>query len=158
MVVDSSGNLFVADRAAGVIFKVTPTATVSTFAGGFGIYGHTDGVGTNARFFKPYQLAIDEQAICMSFTWVLLRKITPLGVVSTIALKWGTPSLHAITVTNGMVYGVTSRSDMQGQTSAVAWRLWCQSLRIVKPSELAMSCGRSHWGTRANCAVEGGRA
>lgn len=113
MVVDSAGNLFVADRAAGVIFKVTPTAAVSTFAGAIGVYGHTDGVGTDARFFKPYQLAIDERDNLYVVHMGALRKITPSGVVSTIGLKWGTPSLHGITVTNGMVYGVTSDAVIQ---------------------------------------------
>jgi hypothetical protein len=115
MVVDSNGNLFVADPVASVIFKVTPAGLVSIFAGAIGFDGHLDGIGTDAVFFQPYRLAIDEQDNLYVVHKGPIRKITPLAVVSTLALEWGVPVLHSISVSNGVVYGVTSDAVMQAR-------------------------------------------
>src|SRR5580700_2223402 len=45
-VVDSSGNIYVADAGNFVVRKVTPAGVVSTFAGTAGSSGNLDGTGT----------------------------------------------------------------------------------------------------------------
>jgi len=63
--VDSSGNVYVADRNNDRIRKITEeddagdeTWTVSTLAGS-GTQGHQNGVGTDARFNRPAGVAVD---------------------------------------------------------------------------------------------------
>lgn len=97
--VDSQGNVFVADTYNYTIRKITPDGRVSTFAGKAGEAGYRDGHGNEARFDKPIGIAIDGR----NNVYVadadydgpeignsLIRKITPEGLVSTIA---GQPGL-----------------------------------------------------------------
>jgi sugar lactone lactonase YvrE len=58
IVVDASGNIYVADDENERIRKITTNGTVSTLAGGF-LQGFTDGVGGDAQFRSPTGLAID---------------------------------------------------------------------------------------------------
>jgi len=59
VVVDSSNNVYVADTGNDTIRKITPGGIVSTIAGQTGFAGNFDGVGTNAYFWYPVNLAID---------------------------------------------------------------------------------------------------
>jgi sugar lactone lactonase YvrE len=85
--VDSAGNVFVADEFNRTIRKITPPGEVSTLAGLAGSMGHTDGVGTNASFGEPVAVAVDSAGNIYVTDWLYdnIRKITPLGEVSTIA-------------------------------------------------------------------------
>ena len=56
--VDSSGIVYVADWYNHKIRTIHPNRTVSTLAGGSSS-GSVNGVGTNARFFYPYGVAVD---------------------------------------------------------------------------------------------------
>lgn len=85
--VDSHNNLFVTDTANHTIRKITPDATVSTFAGSAGITGSADGTGSDARFNNPQGIAVDgvDNIYLTDFSNHTIRKITPAGVVTTIA-------------------------------------------------------------------------
>lgn len=87
--VDGAGNLYIADRDNNLIRKVTPAGAVTTLAGS-GVAGSADGVGTAAAFNKPFGVAIDGIGnLYVADTYnATIRKITPAGVVSTLA---GTP-------------------------------------------------------------------
>ena len=57
---DGAGHFFVADTANHTIRKVdVVTGAVTTLVGSAGIYGSTDGTGTNARFDRPMGVASD---------------------------------------------------------------------------------------------------
>jgi hypothetical protein len=58
IVADSSGNLFVADTANHRIRQIDASATVTTLAGN-GAQTSVDGIGTDATFSSPINLAID---------------------------------------------------------------------------------------------------
>jgi len=85
---DSSGNVFVADNLNHVIRKISVSGDVTTFAGSpAGTAGNLDGTGTAARFNKPYALTIDtfNNVYVTDSTNHSIRKITPAGVVTTVA-------------------------------------------------------------------------
>lgn len=84
--VDSSGNVYVADSDNHAIRKITPAGLVSTIAGN-GTAGATDGLGSNATFYRPRGIALDSSGnlYIADRTNSLIRKITPEGMVSTIA-------------------------------------------------------------------------
>ena len=83
--VDSEGNVYVADRENHRIRKITPAGVVSTFAGS--TEGFADGTGTEAQFNLPYGVAVDAfgNVYVADAHNHCIRKITPAGVVSTIA-------------------------------------------------------------------------
>jgi sugar lactone lactonase YvrE len=85
--VDSAGNVYVADTFNNSIRKVTPEGAVSTLAGLAGSFGSADGPGSTARFYYPIGIAVDSTAnIYVGDTNNnLIRKITPAGIVSTLA-------------------------------------------------------------------------
>ena len=58
IVVDTAGNLYVADTLNHTIRKITPWGIVSTLAGAAGTGGSVDAVGTAARFYGPQGLAL----------------------------------------------------------------------------------------------------
>jgi sugar lactone lactonase YvrE len=89
-VVDSAGNLYVVDSYA--IRKITPAGVVTTFAGSVNEYGEANGTGTAARFSLLYTLAIDPAGNLYTKSGFAIRKITPAGVVTTLAgseSEWG---------------------------------------------------------------------
>jgi sugar lactone lactonase YvrE len=86
IVIDSAGNLFVSDGGNHTIRKITPAGVVSTFAGA-GVFGFKDETGTAAKFNGPLGLAMDAASNIYVADRLnsLIRKITPAGVVTTVA-------------------------------------------------------------------------
>jgi hypothetical protein len=83
--VDASDNLYVADFLGHAVRKISPSGVVTTLAGGMD--GFTDGQGSEARFRFPYDVALDADGNVYvsdvgAFT---IRKITPDGMVTTLA-------------------------------------------------------------------------
>ena len=93
MAIDGSGNLYVADRNNHTIRKVTPAGVVTTLAGSAGMAGSADGTGTDARFDLPFGLAVDSVGAVYVADWNnhTIRKVTPAGVVTTLAGTAGRP-------------------------------------------------------------------
>ncbi|MEI6567939.1 MAG: cadherin-like beta sandwich domain-containing protein, partial [Verrucomicrobiota bacterium] len=84
--VDSTGNIFVADYWNHRIRKIDMAGVVTTFAGS-GTGGTANGTGTIAQFFQPTGVAVDgaDNVYVADFGNHLVRKITPAGVVTTLA-------------------------------------------------------------------------
>lgn len=83
---DAKGNLYVADNGNNLIRKVSPQGVVTTFAGD-GLRGSKNGTGAGAEFNQPQALAIDSSGnvYVADEGNNLIRKITSLGVVTTVA-------------------------------------------------------------------------
>lgn len=82
---DAAGNLYVGDSGNALVREITPAGLVSTFAGS--VPGHLDGPGTAAQFGNPFGVASDAAGnlyVSDEMTGYV-RKITPLGVVTTLA-------------------------------------------------------------------------
>jgi sugar lactone lactonase YvrE len=87
LAVDRSGNVYVADLNNHTIRRISPEGFVSTLAGGHGVAGYVDGVGSEARFSSPHGAAADREGnVYVADTDnSTIRKITTMGVVSTLA-------------------------------------------------------------------------
>jgi len=87
VVVDSGGNVYVADLGNQVIRKITAAGVVTTLAGTVGMVGNVDGAGAEARFYNPNGVAVDSagDVYVADFSNQTIRKITPAGVVTTLA-------------------------------------------------------------------------
>ena len=85
--VDAAGNVYVANVTSNTISKITPAGVVSTLAGSIGSTGSTDGTGSAARFNQPTGVAVDAagNVYVADQSNHTIRKITPAGVVSTLA-------------------------------------------------------------------------
>jgi len=81
------GNVYTADRYSHTIRKITPTGIVSTLAGINGVSGSLDGPSTVATFNEPWGLCVDDtgNVLVADTRNNKIRKITPAGIVSTIA-------------------------------------------------------------------------
>jgi sugar lactone lactonase YvrE len=84
---DRAGNVYVADRGNNMIRKITSSGNVSTLAGSTGTYGSVDGTGAAAQFDIPYSVATDSagNVYVAERGDSIIRKITPGGVVTTLA-------------------------------------------------------------------------
>jgi streptogramin lyase len=85
--VDGSGNVYVADATNDLIRKITSAGVVTTLAGTAGAAGQTNGTGAAARFDSPSGVAVDGSGNVYVADTInhLIRKITPAGVVTTLA-------------------------------------------------------------------------
>jgi len=121
-VIDSAGNIYIANKSQNIVNKVTPSGVVTTFASGFnkpqgivldpdgnffvteefrvrkvtsagvvttlagsGTFGSVDGTGTSASFSSLWGIAIDSDRNLYVTDYHKIRKVTPGGVVTTIA-------------------------------------------------------------------------
>jgi len=91
--VDTAGNVYVADTGNNTIRKIARGGPVSTLAGLAGKPGREDGSGSAARFLAPLGIAVDgaNNVYVAEFASDIIRKITPEGVVSTLAGSAGNP-------------------------------------------------------------------
>jgi sugar lactone lactonase YvrE len=90
--VDGSGNVYVGDSGNGTVRKITSAGVVTTLAGTPGATGSADGTGGAASFDLPCGLAVDASGnvYVADAANQTIRKITPAGVVTTLA---GTPGV-----------------------------------------------------------------
>ena len=91
LAVDAAGYVFVADTSNHTIRKISPAGVVTTLAGTAGMSGSTDGTGAAARFSNPVGLAVDGagNVLVADYKNHTIRKISPAGVVTTLAGKAG---------------------------------------------------------------------
>lgn len=87
--VDTSGNVYVSDIGNHNIRKITPIGAVTTLAGGTAGFADddVDDAVSTARFKNPWGVAVDDSGnVYVADTGNnVIRKITPAGLVSTLA-------------------------------------------------------------------------
>jgi sugar lactone lactonase YvrE len=108
LAIDSVGNVYVADMGNSTLRKISANGVVSTLAGLPTIDGLMDGAGSNAWFAEPQGLTLDSVGnIYVADTAnAVLRKVTPEGLVTTLALAGTAPLIStqpvSLTLDNGI--------------------------------------------------------
>ncbi|ANJ73374.1 SMP-30/gluconolactonase/LRE family protein [Ralstonia insidiosa] len=113
--VDSNGTLYVAEQKGCNIRKVTPAGVVTTLAG-TGVCTHTDGTGTAAAFNMPGSLVVDGNGnvYVTEYKGNTVRKITPAGVVTTLAGSGATGSADGLGTSAQFNYPMGIAIDSNG--------------------------------------------
>jgi sugar lactone lactonase YvrE len=94
--IDSSGNLYITDTGNYAVRKITPSGEVSTLAGA-GTSGYVNGSGNVAKFNVPLGITVDSNNnvyVADRYNY-RIRKISPLGEVSTYAGSGATTGINA---------------------------------------------------------------
>ncbi|HND61800.1 MAG TPA: heme-binding protein [Opitutaceae bacterium] len=101
LALDAAGNVYVADSYNNTLRRISTAGVVTTLAGLPGVAGTTDGTGTQALFNNPTGLAIDGAGnIYVADTGnSTIRRVTPAGVVSTVA---GLPGIAGLRNGSGL--------------------------------------------------------
>lgn len=115
LVMDSTGNLIVADSRNDRVRKIAPNGDVTTLAGS-GVSTMTDGNGTAAAFTDPRNMAIDQYDNVYIADAPRIRMVTPTGVVSSIRVGTSTspwpdgqfPKALVFNKETGILYAATS--------------------------------------------------
>jgi streptogramin lyase len=126
--VDSSGNAYVVDTGNGTLRVVTPAGVVTTLAARPYVGGSDDGTGPDARFGSPCGVAVggNGNVYIADTDNSTIRKVTPVGVVTTVAGNPGYPGStdgigpmarfnHPLGVTadvNGNIYVADSTANL----------------------------------------------
>ena len=116
--VDAAGNVYVADQGNFTIRKIAPGGVVTTLAGLAGSSGSVDGTGSAARFANPNGLAIDAAGnlYTADVENSAIRKITPAGVVTTIA---GGPGVQIIRLGTSPGFVTPSHAAISGDSLVI---------------------------------------
>ena len=131
---DSMGNLYIADSFNRTIRKVAPTGQVTTIAGNPANRGLADGIGTGAQFQSPGGLVRDTAGNLFVTDSGVIRKITPAGVVSTVA---GSPDRDG-TDRDGVGAAATFNNPysitVDGSGNLYVADFWSYTIRKITPA------------------------
>jgi len=137
--VDSLGNLYVADYGNHLIRKISAgTHVVSTLAGSAGIFGYTNGTGTNALFYEPEALVADLAGnVYVADTGnAVIRLITPAGVVTTLAGSAGVLGNTDGTGTNALFYQPAGITINNASTNLFVSDYFNNTVRQITPAQV----------------------
>jgi hypothetical protein len=135
LAVDSAGNVFVADTNNHRIRRITPEGVVSTFAGS-ATSGSINATGTNATFTLPRGVAVDSAGNVYVAQANLVRKISPLGVVTTLAggRTAGVLNEYDGTGTNAKIVADNITVDLSGNVYTTSTNVNTYTIRKITPA------------------------
>jgi streptogramin lyase len=142
--VDSGTNVYVNDGSS-VIVKITPAGVITTLAGQPGVTGTNDGAGSGARFNRPCGLAVDSgtNVYVADSGNNTIRKVTPQGVVTTLAGKAGFAG--GVDGTNGTssvpLFNSPQGVAVDGATNVYVADYNNQTIRRITPAGVVTTLG-----------------
>ncbi len=153
LAVDSGGNIYVADSHNNLIRKIGADGMVTTLAGS-GKDGSADGKGSSASFFSPSAITTgaDGNVYVADTQNSLIRKITPDGVVTTIA---GRLDPNKVTDPNSLQRMDKPYGIAVGKDGAVYFTDWGKNLvRKINPKgEISIIAGNGDPGAKDGTGV-----
>jgi sugar lactone lactonase YvrE len=119
VVIDSSGNVYVADMGNHCIRKITSSGVVTTLAGS-GTAGFADGTGTNSMFYLPFGIAVDSSGIVYVADThnSCIRKITSGVVTTTLYVALSDPRGIAVDISGNIYVADTNNHIIRKITSS----------------------------------------
>lgn len=144
VVVDASGNVYVSEDYKHTIRKITPDGVVTTLAGSPGVSGSADGTGDAARFNAPRQLAVDSgnNIYVADYNNHTIRKITPAGVVTTVAGVAGASGTNDGSSSTARFYYPTGVAVDPGGNIYVA-DYFNHTIRVISPARVVSTLAGS---------------
>jgi uncharacterized repeat protein (TIGR01451 family) len=139
--VDNAGNLYVTDTGNDSVRKITAAGVVTTLAGTRGVAGSVDGTGLSARFDGPFGIAVDSTSnlYVSDHNNQVIRKITPAGVVTTLA---GVPGSEGIADGMGSAARFLSPAGIAIASSGTIYvaDTYNHEIRNGVPADLKITC------------------
>jgi uncharacterized repeat protein (TIGR01451 family) len=139
--VDNAGNLYVTDTGNYTVRKITAAGVVTTLAGTRGVAGSVDGTGLSARFDGPFGIAVDSTSnlYVSDHNNQVIRKITPAGVVTTLA---GVPGSEGIADGMGSAARFLSPAGIAIASSGTIYvaDTYNHEIRNGVPADLKITC------------------
>jgi sugar lactone lactonase YvrE len=127
------------------IRRITPAGVVTTFAGN-GESGSTDGTGTAARFNNPHHLATDAAGNVFVADTIsrTIRRITPAGVVSTLA---GSPLMqgHLDGTGSAARFRLPSAVAVDAAGNVYVADMGSHTVRKITPGAVVTTIGGIEW-------------
>jgi sugar lactone lactonase YvrE len=113
LTVDATGTIYVSQDSQGLLRKITPGGTVTTFAGN-ATPGNLDGTGLAARFGTIYSLTVDPQGNIYGadYTSQKIRKFTSAGVMTTLVSSGLTGPAGITCAQDGTLYVADSSAHV----------------------------------------------
>jgi uncharacterized repeat protein (TIGR01451 family) len=125
---DKNGIVYVTENSGNTIRKITSGGVVTTLAGTFALddtnLGSADGTGHAARFRTPWGIAVDAKGVLYVADYGnnTIRKITPIGVVTTLAGAPGTGGIKDATGPSARFWSpIGIASDATGKIYVADW-------------------------------------
>jgi hypothetical protein len=145
IVVDTAGNIYVADQGNSTIRRISSGGAVTTFAGAAGITGNYDGLAANARFNYPAGLAIDTagNVYVADRNNSTIRQISPNGAVSTFPGSAGANGI-ADGFSNSALFSYPTAVAADAQNIVYVADTYANTIRLIRsappqPPPLRMS-------------------
>lgn len=156
LAVDSRGNVFYGDSSNGVIRRIAPTGTVTTFAGRWPPEDARDGPGSSASFYQPGPLAIDAADNLYVGDRYALRKVTPSAMVSTLAGQVYEAGFADGTGTAARFFGLTGMA-VDGDGNIFATDVGNNAVRRITPDGIVTTAAGQRGGGVADGPAQSAR-
>lgn len=85
LAINKQGTIYAVDTNNYLVRQITRSGTVTVLAGAYNTNSHADGSGTNANFYTPTSATIDSSGNIYVAEYYSVRKVTSLGMVTTLA-------------------------------------------------------------------------